>query len=58
MYCRQEDPAPNSEPNVVDLNISQTITEDMYFSACDKIDSHNRCRQESLDTKTKLGTIY
>ena len=28
----------------------------LYYSACGKINRHNRCRQESLDIKKKLGT--
>ena len=34
MQWRQEDPAPNAEPGVVDLAIPQTIIADIYYSAC------------------------
>ena len=46
---RQEDPAPNSDPNMVELTIPQPITAELYYSTCGQIDSHNRYRQESLD---------
>ena len=54
--CRQEDPAPNAYPNMVYLTNPQPITADLYYSACGKIYRHNRCCQESLDIKKKLGT--
>ena len=41
---------------MVDLNTQQKITEELYYSACGQIDRQNRCRQESLDIKEKLGT--
>ena len=49
-------PAPNSDPNMVELTIPQPITADLYYSACGQIDRHNRCRQESLDISKRLGT--
>ena len=55
---RQEDPAPNADPNMVDLTIPQTTTAELYYIACGQIDRHNRCRQESLDIEKKLGTKY
>ena len=55
-WRRKDEPAPNVEPNMVELTIPQPITSELYYSACGKIDRHNRCRQESLDTKKKLGT--
>ena len=51
MRWRQEDPAPNADPNIVELTTLQPITAEIYYSACVQIDRHNRCRQESLDIK-------
>ena len=53
---RQEEPAPNADPNIIELTTPQPITAEIYYSACGKIYRHNRCRQESLDTEKKLGT--
>ena len=47
----QEDPAPNADPNMVELTIPQPITEELYYSACGQIDRHNRYHQESLDVE-------
>ena len=47
----------NTDPNMVELTIPQTITEEIYYITCGQIDRHNRCRQESLDIKI-LGTKY
>ena len=62
---RQEDPEPNADPNVVELTIPQPIIADLYYSACGKIDRHNRCCQEILDTEKssvikigRSGSIY
>ena len=49
MWWRQEDPTPNTEPNMVKLTIPQPITEEIYYRSCGQIDRHKRCRQESLD---------
>ena len=38
------------------MTIPQTITAELYYSSCGKIDRHNRCRQESLEIEKKLGT--
>ena len=57
MRQRKEDPAPDAEPNMVDMNIPQPITAELYYSSCDEIDRHNRCRLESLDIE-KMGTKY
>ena len=43
---------------MVDLNNPQPITPDLYYSTRGKIDRHNRCCQESLDTEKNLGTKY
>ena len=53
---RQYNPAPNTEPNMVELSIPYPITAEIYYSTCGKIDRHNKCRQESLDIEKKLGT--
>ena len=55
---RQEDPVPNAEPDKLELTTTQPITEELYYSPCGKFYRHNRCRQESLDIKTNLGTKY
>ena len=55
MRWRQEDPAPNAELNMVEMTISQTTKEEIYYIECGQIDRHNRCRQESLDTEKKIG---
>ena len=52
---RQDEPAPNEEPNIVDMTTPQPIKEDMYYSVCGKIDMHNRCSQESLDIEKRVG---
>ena len=51
---RQDVPVPNAYPNMVELNIPQKITAEIYYRKCGKIDRHNRCRQESLDIE-KFG---
>ena len=48
---RQEDSAPNAEPNMAELTIPQPIRAEIYYSVCGKIYRHNRCHQESLDIK-------
>ena len=47
----QEDHDPNAYPNMVELIITQTITAELYYSACGKNDRHNRFLQESIDSK-------
>ena len=42
MRWKQEDHAPNVEPNTVEPTIPKTITADIYFSACGQIYRHNR----------------
>ena len=53
-----DQPAPNAYPNMVDLTIPYPIIEELYYSVCDQIDRHNRCRQEIIDIEKKLGTKY
>ena len=50
-WWRQEEPAPNAEPNMVELTIPHPITADIYYSACGQSDRHNRWLQESLDIR-------
>ena len=52
----KEDPAPNADPNMVDLTIPQPITAEIYYITCDQTDRQNMCCQESLDMEKKLGT--
>ena len=40
------------------INIPHLIKAETYYSACEKIDRQNRCRQEILDIRKKLGTKY
>ena len=54
---RQEEPAPNAEPNMVELTTPQPFTVELYYSAYGKIDRHNSCRQESLDIENKVGYL-
>ena len=58
MRWRQYEPVPNAYTNMVEMTIPQTITVELYYSACGQIDKHNRCHQESLDIEKKLGTKY
>ena len=53
---KQEYPAPNAEPNMVELTIQHTITAYLYYSPCGRIDGRNRCHQESLDIEKKVRT--
>ena len=45
MQWNQNDPAPISDPNVVELIIPQPIKADLYYRKYGKIDRHNRFRQ-------------
>ena len=62
---RKEDPAPNADPNMVELTIPQPITVEFYYSTFGKMDRHNRCHQEILYIKNswvlnigRRGSIY
>jgi len=52
----QVDKEPNAEPTKVDIYIDQPEAADLYYSACGKIDQHNRHRQASLMLEKKLIT--
>jgi Transposase IS4 len=54
---RQEDQTANAEPVMRDIVIQQPEVCEIYYSACGKIDRHNRFRQASLMLETKLNTI-
>ena len=56
MRWRQKDHAPNTDPNMVELNIPQTITAELYHRKCVQIDRNNRFCQESLDIEIILST--
>ena len=58
MRWTQEDPAPNADPNMVELTKPQKIKEYIYCNACGKIDRPDRFLQEILDTEKQLGTKY
>ena len=45
MRCRQEEPSPNEDPNMIDMDITNKTTLHLYYIVCDQIDRHNRCRQ-------------
>ena len=49
MQRRQEDPAPNADPNIVDMTTPHPITADIYYTTCAHIDRNNRCHKESHD---------
>ena len=40
---RKDDPAPNKEPNMVDMNTPKPITSELYYNSCGQIDRYNRC---------------
>jgi len=48
---------PNAEPVKVDIEIDQPEAAELYYSACGKIDQHNRHRQAGLMLETKLKTM-
>jgi hypothetical protein len=54
---RQDDEAPNADPTRVELEIPQPLACEIYFSACGKIDQHNRVRQDDLGLEKKFGTL-
>ena len=53
---RQIDPTPNADPELVEVIVAQPAACHLYYSACGKIDLHNRIRQSSLPLETKLKT--
>jgi Transposase IS4 len=53
---RQLDQEPDSPPTRVQLTIAQPKAAETYYSACGKIDQHNRDRQDTLMIERKLKT--
>ena len=51
-----EDVNKNIDPVDVTLKILQPKASEIYYGALSKIDRHNRCRQENMDTENKLQT--
>ena len=54
---RQLDPTPNAPPELVEVVVPQPAASHIYYSACGKIDQHNRLRQSSVMLETKLKTV-
>ena len=54
---RQVDPTPDADPELVEVIVPQPAATHTYYSACGKIDQHNRLRQSALMLETKLKTI-
>ena len=54
MRRKKEDPAPNADPNMVELTILKPITVDIHYRTHDQINRHNTCHQESLDIERKV----
>jgi ribosomal protein L37AE/L43A len=53
---RQVDPTPNAEPEMVEVSVDQPSACHEYYSACARIDQHNKLRQSSLMLETKIKT--
>ena len=53
---RQVDPTPDADPELVEVTVPQPAACHIYYSACGKIDQHNRLRQASLMLELKLKT--
>jgi Transposase IS4 len=54
---RQVDQTLNADPQLVEVVVPQPDACNVYYSACGKIDQHNRLRQASLMLETKLKTV-
>ena len=54
---RQLDPTPDAPPELIEVVVPQPAAAHIYYSACGKIDQHNRLRQSSLMLETKLKTV-
>ena len=57
MRWRQVDRAPNALPTRADINIPQPKVCETYYSACQKIDQHNRSRQSTLMIEKKVRVV-
>ena len=53
---RQIDLSPNADPERVELQIPQPKACEIYYDTCQKIDQHNRYRQDFLQLEQKLET--
>ena len=53
---RQVDKTPNAPPDLVEVVVAQPEACSVYYSACGKIDQHNRYRQAALALERKLRT--
>ena len=53
---RQVDTSPNAEAERVEVTVPQPKACEIYYSACGKIDGHNRHRQATLMLENKLPT--
>ena len=53
----QVDETPNAAPERVELTVPQPEAAEICYSACAKIDRHNRCRQADLCLEKKIGTL-
>ena len=51
-----DDVSTNADPSRMELSIDQPIICEKYYSACGKIDSHNRCRQDDMNLEKKIET--
>jgi hypothetical protein len=47
---------PNAEPQRIAINVPQPEAAELYYSACGKIDQHNRKRQADLMLEKKMQT--
>jgi hypothetical protein len=47
----------NAPREVVELTVPQPQAAEIYYSACDMIDRHNRCRQDDLQLEHKVNSL-
>jgi hypothetical protein len=47
----------NVFPKRIELKVPQPKVAEIYYSCCAMTDRHNRCRQDDLMLKKKLGTM-
>ena len=50
----QVDQTPNADAERVELSVPQPKAAEVYYSACAKIDGHNRHRQDTLNLEKKV----
>jgi Transposase IS4 len=56
MRGRQSDDAPDADPTLTELLVSQPAAAEVYYDTCAQIERHNRCRQDDLMLERKLVT--